>query len=220
MGIEFAKVEKHTPVANQRNIFCSCSLLIIFCLSLWVSFIYLSAVCNADTYGWTDKEGNLHISDLPPEDKTLENSLKVDETEPEPLVEGKRVNRVVYQDDVFRIVLVDEKYESLTFELSYINIKSAYPDIFKMEPHVYVCAGHNNESGDTYLFYDQPGMEKNKNNNTITLTNKMSNQSPSDLKTTYLRLGLYQLYNDTNFKQQIRYLFNKKIPFEKKWAKF
>lgn len=217
MDIQVSKIMRVRTNESRSKKVIFCILMFCFCFVM-ISWFMTGTTVNAQIYQWTDEEGNDHISDTPPDDETLQKSLKIIGLETEYLVQGRRINRMIYQDDVFKIVLKDETYDRLTFELTYKNIEKAFPGILKMDTTIFICAGNDDRDKFTYLSYNTPKVTEN--NNTLILVNKMSDRSPSDIKTTHLSILLYRSYRNAQGKANGRNLFYKQIPFNKIWAKF
>src|SRR5512133_3173200 len=100
-------------------------------LIIWIFFAGLTAIAVMDTsvlyaghFQWTDADGVVHFSDTPPSKKTRKVLRVNDDTGTASPVQSQsdRINKVVYQDDVFTLVLKNETPSSLAFELTYKDI--------------------------------------------------------------------------------------------------
>lgn len=192
-------------------------------LIIWVFFAGLTAIAVMDTsvlyagyFQWTDADGAVHFSDTPPSKKTRKVLRVNDDTGTASPVQSQsdRINKVVYQDDVFTLVLKNETPSSLAFELTYQDIDRAFPRVLKSETTVFLSAVSGTATGTLFLLHDTPKIEGT--NNTVTVLNQLTKQSPSDMETDNLRFTLYQ---ENKGRGYIGKLFEKRIPFKKVWWK-
>jgi hypothetical protein len=185
------------------------------CLWLLLSSVPSGPVCHGEIYRWVDPNGVTHLSDTPPDDQARQESLSIVDKKHGATMprQGRRNNSVVYRDNIFRIVLLDETNSSLTFELSYQNIGAAFPQIFKSGARFSICGTNR---GSKYTYLSCPPARIAGNSNTVTLINQMSNLSDPRMKTDMLSL---RLYREALNQDKFTVLFAQEVPFEKDWSR-
>jgi hypothetical protein len=166
--------------------------------------------CHADSYRWTDRDGTLHFSDTIPADTIPQESLDITDPAQRPLMSEMPP---LYQDEVFRLLLISEKPDRLEFELEYSAIHRTYKDLIKGGVFVWIVAV---DSARTPSWLAWTGANVESGNGRVKLVNTLSKQSPTSLETDSLILTLYRRDRAQGVEKT---LFSKEIPFRKSWEK-
>src|SRR6266702_4184511 len=200
---------RHLVAMKSLDNFCSfrrLGLVLYPCLA----FTLLAATSRGASYKWSDEAGVLHFSDTPPPQAVPQHSFSLADADQRPLLEG---DIVIFEDQVFKVMLDEEKDDELRFKVEYINIQRTFPDIIQGNALLFICAV-NRERKSTYLAYTVAKVDGGSK--VLTLSNKVSKQSPSRMETEGL---IITLYHDDREKKEIKILFKKEIPFQKRWEK-
>lgn len=185
-------------------------LLLLPALPVGILVFLFAVASHAANYRWTDRDGTLHFSDTPPSYEVPRNSLSIEDHEQRPLM-GKGL--VVFQDRVFKIVLVDEQQDKLLFDVEYANVHNAYPEAVRSTLRLIVSSVDRGRTA-TYLAYTVAPV--NGGSNKLRLMNSLTRNSPSRLETELLHISLYV---DNREKKGFRILLKKEIRFRKVWEK-
>lgn len=178
---------------------------------LTVLFIIIAATTTrAASYKWTDRDGTLHFSDTPPSYEVPKKSLSIEDDEQRPIMDK---GQIVYQDRVFKIVLVDEQQDKLLFDVEYNNVQRAYPEAIRGTLRLLVSSVDRGRTS-TYLSYNVAPVDGGSKK--FRMMNALSNHSPSRLETEWLHISLTV---DDREKKDYRILLKKEIPFRKVWEK-
>lgn len=199
-------MKTHTTADPRRTSF-SWRAGLCFIFYIVISFLLQTFVCDAKMYRWIDQDGATHFSNIPSDDALLQEELAHQQ------IYEKRKNSVLYQDKFFKIVLMEERDDSLSFEVSYKNISRLCPDIFIRPAQISLSVGSEEPKG-TYLTI--PIKMTAGNNNTTTLTSKMTRFSESTFETDVLHFSVYQKARQD---KKLKIIFERRIPFKKVWVK-
>lgn len=182
----------------------------IFRQLLSLFFIIAATASHAASYKWTDRDGTLHFSDTPPSYEVPKSTLSIEDNEQRPLM---GMGHVVYQDRAFKIVLADEQQDKLLFDVEYTNVQRVYPEAIRGTLRLIVSSLDRGRTS-TYLAYTVAPVDGGSRK--FSMTNALSNHSPSRLETELLQISLYV---DDREKKDFRILLKKEIPFRKVWEK-
>lgn len=172
-------------------------------------FLLNALTCQAALYRWTDQTGVIHFSDSLPPKEIPQEQLNLADPEQRPLLKKPLV---VFQDNIFRVILISEKNDSMQFDVTYTEIHHNFPEIIRYKTRLIL--GSAGGGGATYLRYTAAPVEGGSA--TLKFTNGLSKRSPSKFETEYLYISLY--YHDPE-KKEDKPLYKKDIPYRKVWEK-
>jgi len=164
---------------------------------------------QAELYRWTDQAGTVHFSDTLPTATVPQSGLDFVDPAERPLLQKPLL---IFEDAVFRVLLIAEEEDALQLEVSYNEIHRTFPEIIHQQAQIYLCALSPQVT--SYLEYTVAPVEGGSA--TLSLKNRMTRHSPPRLTTDTLSLLLYLRDPQT---KGFRTLSSTEIPLRKVWVK-